>query len=424
MNLNAGRHAKTLSILCGALALAGCASDPLEPPGRTEPLGRAADLYELPPFYQSATYRHMDANYPTRTVQRGESVYELPRGEPLEVRYRAEERTLDTADFMRRNDVHGLLVIDDGEIVLERYADDTDATSRWTSFSVVKSISSTLIGAAVQQGLIESLDDPVTDYLPSLAGSGYEGVTLKQILQMSSGVRWNEDYQDPESDRRLMFDRQLDEQVGGILELMGTLPREAEPGTRFHYSTGESHLQSEVLTAATGRTVSDYLSERIWSRMGMERDAFWQLESRAGQEIGSSGFSATLRDYGRFGQFLLNDGVIDGERVLPAGWIEAATSVDPSTHIAPGKLYGGEYPIGYGYQWWTFPVGDASLDHHDGGAYEGEGIFGQFLYVNPGKRIVAVVWSAWPEPWIDEREFETYDFLGAAIAGIEKRRSS
>lgn len=402
--------------------LAGCASAPVTRP-TPELIGRAADLYELPAAYQSGTYRNMDAVYPTRTVFRGAEVYPLPAAEPLDVTYENDEgRSLDTDDFMQRNQVHGLLVLDDGEIVLERYAADTDETSRWTSFSVVKSISSTLVGAAVHEGHIESVDAPVTDFLPSLEGSGYDGVTLEQLLQMSSGVRWNETYQDPESDRRRMFDRQLNERVGGILELMGEMPRETEPGTRFHYSTGESHLQSEILTAATGMTVSDYLSERIWARMGMEADAFWQLESRAGQEIGSSGFSATLRDYGRFGQFLLDDGVIDGERILPEGWIDAATSVDPESHLAPGKLYGGEYPIGYGYQWWTFPVGDEALPHHDGRAFQGEGIFGQFLYVNPEKRIVAVVWSAWPEPWVDASEFETYDFLGAAIAEIERRR--
>lgn len=133
-------------------------------------------------------------------------------------------------------------------------------------------------------------------------------MTVEQVLQMSSGVRWNETYRDPKSDRRQMFDAQLAERPGGILRLLASLPRQYPAGTHFTYSTGESHLQSELLHAATRIPVSDYLSERIWARMGMESDGFWQLESPAGQEIGSSGLSATLRDYGRFGQFVLEDG--------------------------------------------------------------------------------------------------------------------
>ena len=153
--------------------------------------------------------------------------------------------------------------------------------------------------------------------------------------------------------------------------------------------------------------------------MGMERDAFWQLDAKAGQEIGSSGFSATLRDYGRFGQFILNDGVIDGERILPAGWIDRATAIRPESHLAPGKLYEG-YALGYGYQWWTFPTGPSALRGHDGGAFEAQGIFGQFLYINRKENLVAVVWSAWPEPEMDDAESDTYAFLGAAVEALRQ----
>lgn len=255
-------------------------------------------------------------------------------------------------------------------------------------------------------------------YLPSLAGSAYQGVTVEQVLQMSSGVRWNETYRDPKSDRRQMFDAQLAERPGGILRLLASLPRQYPSGTHFTYSTGESHLQSELLHAATRIPVSDYLSERIWARMGMESDGFWQLESPTGQEIGSSGLSATLRDYGRFGQFVLEDGVIDGERILPEGWVDRASRVEASSHLAPGKLYDGEYALGYGYQWWTFPVGAKALPEHDGGAFEAQGIFGQYLYINRKEKIVAVVWSAWPKPEMDDREEETYAFLGAAVKAL------
>ncbi|WP_222909002.1 serine hydrolase domain-containing protein [Pseudomonas sp. DNDY-54] len=389
-------------------------------PTQPELVGRAQDLYELPPAYQAGTYRNMDALFFTREVARGPQVYPLPTGAPLEVEYRVEGKPLNTDDFMQRNQVAGLLIIKDGQVVLERYGKGNDETTRWTSFSVVKSISSSLIGAALHQGKIVSLQDPVVRYLPELEGSAYDGVTIEQVLQMSSGAGWNETYRDPESDRRQLFDLQLANSPGGLLRLMAGLEREQTPGTVFNYSTGESHLQSEIVRAATDMTASDYLSERIWARMGMERDAYWQLDAKAGQEIGSSGFSATLRDYGRFGQFILNDGVIGGERILPRGWVEQASRVDPDSHLAPGKLYDGEYALGYGYQWWTFPVGAQALPNHDG-AFEAQGIFGQFLYINRKENVTAVVWSTWPEPEMDAHEQETYAFLGAAVQALRQK---
>lgn len=359
----------------------------------------------------------MDKVYPTRVIHKGTKVRPLPAGVAIAPRYRIGGEEYGVDDFMRRNRVGGVLVLKDGKVALERYGLGNDERTRWTSFSVVKSISSTLVGAAVQQGLL-ALDQPVDKYLLSLAGSAYQGVTVEQVLQMSSGVRWNETYRDPKSDRRQMFDAQLAERPGGILRLLASLPRQYPSGTHFTYSTGESHLQSELLHAATRIPVSDYLSERIWARMGMEGDGFWQLESPAGQEIGSSGLSATLRDYGRFGQFVLEDGVIDGERILPEGWVDRASRVEASSHLAPGKLYDGEYALGYGYQWWTFPVGAKALPEHDGGAFEAQGIFGQYLYINRKEKIVAVVWSAWPKPEMDDREEETYAFLGAAVKAL------
>lgn len=401
-----------------ALLLGACASSPTPPADKPERIGRAQDLYELPQAYQAGTYRHMDELFFTRTVPRGPQVHPLPRRTEVAVQYQADGQRLGVEAFMQRNQVSGLLILKDGKVALERYAMGNDANTRWTSFSVVKSISSTLVGAAVQQGRIASVNDPITRYLPQLKGGAYDGVSVEQVLQMSSGVAWDETYRDPNSDRRRMFELQLANNPGALLKQMSGLTKAQAPGTTFNYSTGESHLQSELLRAATGMTASDYLSERIWARLGMERDAFWQLDSRAGQEIGSSGLSATLRDYGRFGQFVLDDGVIDGERILPAGWLQRATRAAPGSHLAPGKLYDGEYALGYGYQWWLFPAGNAALPSHDDGAFEAQGIFGQFLYVNPKEKVVAVVWSTWPKPEMDKREMETYAFIGAAVDAL------
>ena len=425
MSMNV-RVAGGLFTMAFGLLVGGCAQTASTPTSvasdsamHTKPtyIGRAQDLYDLTPLYQPDTYRNMDQLYFTRNVARGEQVYPLPQLPNMDVTYEADGSEKNVDDFMRRNRVGGVLIIKDGNVVLEKYGLGSDANTRWTSFSVVKSISSTLVGAAVEQGLID-VQAPITQYVPALAGGAYDGVTVEQVLHMSSGADWNETYRDPTSDRRELFTRQLSNTPGALVEQMSQLESKYEPGTVFKYSTGESHLQSELIHAATGMTTSDYLSDRIWARMGMEQAAYWQLDAQAGQEIGSSGFSATLKDYGRFGQFILNDGVIDGERILPEGWMAKATEVDPASYLAPGKLYGGDYILGYGYQWWLFPTGEQARDQHDG-AFEAQGIFGQFVYVNPKENVVAVIWSAWPEPEMDKQEMETYDFIAAAIKALK-----
>ena len=206
--------------------------------------------------------------------------------------------------------------------------------------------------------------------MPELSGTAYDGVSVRDVLMMSSGVRWTETYTDPTSDRRRLLEAQIAQRPGGAVAVMRALPRAAEPGSVNLYSTGETQIAGEVLYRALGRPLSDYLHEQIWEPYGMEADATWWLESPSGVEIGGSGFSAVLRDYGRLGQFLLEGGVIEGERVLPAGWVREAGT--------PKVLVGGE-PLDYGYLWWTATSPAGRRD----GAFAGEGIHGQFLYVNP-----------------------------------------
>ena len=222
-------------------------------------------------------------------------------------------------------------------------------------------------------------------------------MTVKQVLQMSSGVKWSEDYLDPESERRKMLRMQIAQDRGGVLKFMAQLPRVASAGTQFNYSTGEAYIVGEILAGAIKQPVSQYLSMKIWVPCGMESDAYWQLDSPNGQEFTGSGLNATLRDFGRFGLFILNKGVVDGKRVLPDDWIADATQADPASRLAPGKLKGFE-PMGYGYQWWTFPTGDKALPELDGGLFAALGIFGQQIYINAKERLVVVLNSTWPKP--------------------------
>ncbi|UOO89005.1 beta-lactamase family protein [Vitreoscilla massiliensis] len=406
-----------------SLALLSCSFSvlALSPPPQSEPyIGTADNLYGLSAQEQAPTYRNMNFLYPTRSVAAGGKPLVLrTSAEELPVSYAVDGKDINTDVFMRRNQVAGLLIMRDGKILVERYAQGNTPDSRWTSFSIAKSISSTLIGAAVADGKIGSLNDEVTRYVPALKGSSYEGVSVGQVLDMSSGVKWNETYRDPKSDRRQMFNAQLAQQPGGIVAVMAGLKRIHPAGSTFNYSTGESYLQAEILKGATGKTSSAYLSEKIWGPLGMQTPAFWQLESPNGTEIASSGFSATLRDYARFGQFILNDGVINGKRVLPQGWVASIADVSPESHLYPGKLYDGEYDLGYHKQWWILPKGDKATAEHGDGAFSAVGIFGQYLYINPAKKTVAVVWSTWPEPEVERSEKETFAYIGAAIKASE-----
>lgn len=372
-------------------------------PHANEPIGTARQVYDgaLMPGIQVNTFRNIDRLFSTRVVKRGSRVYPLPRREkPLHnLIIRSGDNDYDLYEYVSQNRVSGLLAIKDGEIVYEQYELGNNDKSRWMSMSVVKSITAMLVGAAIKDGHIESVDDAVTNYVTELSGSAYEGVSIRHLLQMASGVEWNETYTDPKSDRRELLEAQIAQEPGGMLEVMSELPRAAEPGTRWNYSTGETQVVAELLSAATGRSLADYLSEKIWAGFGMESNASWWLESPDGLEVGGSGLSATLRDYGRFGLFLLNGGVAGGEQVLPDGWIEEASR--------PQRI--GGTLVDYGYMMWPMPNSSGTI--HDG-AYEGRGLFGQRLYVNPTENVVIAIFSARAKP-VGTTPIPDHDFYAA-----------
>lgn len=376
-------------VLLAAVALAAAAAERAPHADSREPIGSVRQIYDgvLSPELAVNTFRNIDRLFPVRTVPRSATPLPLPpAAAPLaNVRFSDGGKQYELDDYLELNRVAGLLVLRDGRIALERYRYGNTEHTRWMSMSIAKSITSTLIGAAVAQGRIGSLDDPVTRYVPPLAGSAYDGVSVRDVLMMASGVRWNETYTDARSDRRRLLEAQIAQVPGSALTLMKNLPRAAMPGTAHNYNTGETQVAAEILRRAVGQPLATYLHERIWNRVGMADDASWWLESPGGIEIGGSGFSATLRDYGRFGVFILNDGRIAGEAILPEGWVREATT--------PKTLRGGK-ALDYGYLWWT---GTTPASRRDG-AFSAEGIHGQFLYVNPAARTVIVVWGAQPQP--------------------------
>lgn len=363
----------------------------------------------LSPTAQAHAYRNVDRMFVTRTIRRGEKILELPRGEEISPRYRVGGKLHDVDAYFDRANVAGLLVIREDRIVLERYALGLQEDVRWSSMSMIKSMTSTLVGAALQAGAISNLDDAVSSYVPALRNSAYDAVTIRNLITMSSGVRWNEDYADRNSDVN-RYSKSLGDKVpGGVLALMRGLKAGCEPGSSFNYNTGDSYVLGCLVSAATGKTLADYMSETIWSRLGMEFDGFYTLESEGGQEIGGSRAGITLRDLGRFGAFLLRDGVIDGAAVLPADWIEkagrAAFDFAPETN-----RYGA---VGYGYNWWIDPDGSMVA----------VGFAGQSLYINRKRRVIIVTLSCQPQPpfsagYTVDLQAEYHAFKDAVVAEL------
>lgn len=326
-----------------------------------------------------AGFRNMDKIVWTREVRAGDKVLPLPEaGADLSgFEFRHNGNSMSVADYFNSQNVAGLLVIKDGKIVYERYGLGNTRNTRWLSFSVTKSVVSMLVGAAISDGFIAGIDEPVSDYLPRLKGSAYDQVTIGNVLQMSSGVEWNEDYADPQSDIA-----RADLSTLGTFRQLRQKQVVAPPGEKFNYNTAETNLVGTLLRSAVGNNLSTYLSEKIWRPFGMQADANWMLSEPGGGENGGCCISATLRDYGRIGMFALANGrLADGTEVLPSDWM--ARSVAPS----PGNK-------DYGYLWWL----------NDGGSFRAQGIFGQDIFIDPNSRIVIAQQSAReeadrPEDW-------------------------
>jgi CubicO group peptidase (beta-lactamase class C family) len=360
------------SALCVTTANAQVPLDPNAPKAIASILSWKGD-------YQAKGYRDIEHIYKTDTIRRGKTIHPLPvAARQIDPTFSFDGKTWTIAEYMKAYRVSGLLVLKDGQIVLEKYGLGRKPTDRWTSFSVAKSMTSTLVGAAIQDGKIKSLGDPVTAYIPELKGSAYEGVSVRQMLMMSSGVQWNEDYVDPNSDVARAGQSVTEPGVNPMVSYLRKLPRAHPPGTTFHYNTGETDLVGVLVSKAVGESLAQYASEKIWKPYGMERDGVWMTDP-GGQDRGGCCISMTLRDYGRLGLFVAGGGVANGRQVVPKGWVAEATRREIDTDAKP--------PGGYGYFWWMVP-----------GGYSGIGIFGQSLTVFPAEHLIVVQNAAWPKP--------------------------
>jgi len=306
-------------------------------------------------------------------------------------KFHGKEYTLD--EYFERSSVLGLLVLHEDQIALEKYFYDAGPKSHFISNSMAKSIVSVLIGIAIEKGEIKSVDDPVTRYLPYLSESGFKEVTVKHLLQMASGIRWNEDYLDPNSDFN-HYVLALWQGTPPLKEFATACKSLEQPGTRFEYQSIDTQVLGQLLEAATGMPLNKYCERELWNKLGAESDAFFYRSKQQSEIPALACFCATLRDYGRFGLMMMNGGKLGGHEIVSRDWVHMSTTTEGASQFPQPAGPEDEYSesLGYAYQWWLL----------DGGVYMAMGIHGQTIYIDPARHIVIVQTSAWPEPDPDE----------------------
>lgn len=355
---------------------------------------------------QYENFNRMTELFPSATMKAAAVPFEFGQGDAIDLpeTFIANGAAVGTQAFLAETDTAALLVIHDGKVRLERYSLTGGRDVQWLSMSVAKSFTSTLVGMAVEEGAIASIEDPVTKYVPALVGSAYDGVRIKDILQMSSGAAWNEDYNDPDSDIN-RFGRILGA-GGSFSEFVTTMKREREPGTYNRYNSASTQVLGSLLMAATGRPIQDYMSEKLWEPLGMESDGYWLVDDDDVPMV-FFGLNATARDYAKIGELFRNGGVWQGKQLVSADWVKASITPD-APHLMPGDNPLSDFPMGYGYQWWVMD-GDEQ-------EFSAIGVYNQFIYVNPTKDLVIVKLSANSDygttaDGSTEREFETIELF-------------
>ena len=352
---------------------------------------------------------------PTSAMAASKKPFAFPIGKTIDLpkHYSFEGHTKSVEDFFTETDTTALLVLKDGQMVMERYALTGGPDVHWISWSVSKSFVSALVGIAVHEGHIRSIEDPISDYIPVPKGSAYHGVSIKNVLQMSSGARWNEDYSDPSCD---VF--RLAAAMGGAMsleEFVAGMATESPPGTVCRYNSGETQALGMLLAYATKRTLSDYMQEKLFEPLGMNAAGYW-LVDKTGKEMAFAGLNLIARDFIKIGELYRNDGVWNGQQVVPSAWVKASITAD-APHLVPGKPWLSDHtlPFGYGYQWWL-PAGQE-------GEFTALGIYNQVVYGDRSKGVVIYKQSAnraygTSKDEATNREIETIEFVRAIARHI------
>lgn len=406
-------HSMILSAACMIAMMAPVTSLPAQPGNTPVDVVRSsvpAPVQELRRHMLDAGvnalfFHNMDELFETRTVTRAGPVTQLPREDaaPPGVAFNGKHYSYE--DFADASFTNALLIIREGRIIFEDYRNNTKADTRFIAFSMSKSITSMLIGLAIEQGHIRSVDDPVVRYVPELKGSGYDGATIRQLLQMRSGVDYEEryDFGENPSFAAKIHEHAIVQNTERFADRARTLTRKTKPGSRFNYATIDTAVLGRVLENATGQAISTYMSTNLWEPAGMEYSGYWIADGQpgVGRELNGMGYNAALRDFGRLGQMMLDGGKLNGRQILPERWVKEATAIKPfsGNDVTMGQ-------VGYGYQWWK-------LDN-DAGTYSAVGLQGQFIYIDPRSKTVIVKLSYFPPgPGGDEATAMTKAFFRA-----------
>ena len=321
--------------------------------------------------------------FPTSKLSHSSKPLVFKKGAPLELpsNFIFEDKVVKVDEYLSRTDTSALLILKDGKISYENYWLTGGKNVQWISMSVAKSFISALIGIAIDQGHIKSLEDKVTDYVPQLKNSAYDNVRIKDILQMSSGASWNEDYSDPNSD--INRSSKIFAIGGSLDEFSASLKKELKPGSYNRYNSTDTQVLGMLLREATRTSVTKYMQEMLWHPMGAQDSGYWILDSK-NMEMAYAGFNATARDYAKLGELYRLGGKINGKQIIPRDWVKASVKPD-APHLMPGDNPLSDFPLGYGYQWW---VPDLSGD------FSAIGVYNQFIYVSPKSNMVIVKLSA------------------------------
>ena len=344
-------------------------------------------------------FRSLYKQYPSTSLNHTDQVFQLPENHrELPESYEYDGKPKKVSEWIKSTDTTGIIVLKDGEIIFENYFDGNDKLTHAIVFSVSKSFVSFLIGVALEEGKITSLNDPVDKYATLLKGSGYEGVSIKHVLQMSSGIQFTEDYDDLKSD---IVKLSAAFAVGSLDKFIASLKNEKTPGSYNKYISADTQVLGMVLKGSTKKSLTDYMQEKLWSKLGAENNAEW-LTDKKGIELALGGLNATVRDLAKFGMLYLNEGRnYKGEQLVSSDWVKASVTPD-APHLMPGRDNpASDWLLGYGYQWWIpeIPEGD----------YAAIGIYGQFIYVHPEYNVVIAKTSAYADydnTW-EEMELES-----------------
>lgn len=333
----------------------------------------------------SQNFKSVHTIFPVKVVPKPASSNAFPTSKnqiALSADFTARDSSVNTEAFLDFTLTDALLVIRHDSIVHEYYGNGFTAQDHHISWSMAKSVVSALFGIAIAEGKIKSIEQTVTDYLPEFNGTGYDGVRIKDVLQMSSGVGFNEDYGDFNSDINVMgryFALGMP-----MADFAKRLKRARQPGTYNHYVSIDTQVLGMILVKATGQSITDYMNEKLWSKIGAEDEAYWIVD-KSGMEFALGGLNCIARDYAKLGQLFLDSGRWHGNQVVPENWVRASVTPD-GPHVTPGQRESSDLKDGYGFQWWI-PFGGQD-------EFNAQGIYDQFIYVDPDKDIVIVKLSS------------------------------